>query len=201
MFKKMMILPLMMFTHSTLHASEPVKVEEDPSLFESLGKKIDDATHSFGEQLDEAGVTARIFGKYSIDSKLGPFKIQIFTNDGNVKLVGDLQTGEQFERAVMLAASTESVRHVDAARLVIKDTTANSADLYLTALIKAEIIKNRLFDKNEPNTWPVSVAANNNVITLKGKLSSPGKKQQLIEISESFDGISKIEDFITIEKN
>lgn len=190
------LVPLITFADQT---TQPPAAKSEPGLFEELGKKLDKASDKMAVELDETATTAKIMGKYSIDKDLGPFKIQAFTKGGHVTLVGEVQTESQYEKAIMHAAATENVNKVDATRLNVVQKQNPLPDVYLTALIKAKLIKTRLFEKDDPTTWPIKIEAKNNVVYTSGTLTGEGQKQHLLEIIHSIEGIDSIKDDIKIE--
>ncbi|MFO1257449.1 MAG: BON domain-containing protein [Gammaproteobacteria bacterium] len=199
--KRLLILAISLAPLAVLadNATQSAVPKSEPGLFEELGKKLDKASDKMAIELDETATTAKIMGKYSIDKDLGPFKIQAFTKAGHVTLVGEVQTESQYEKAIMHAAATESVNKVDATRLNVVQKQNPLPDVYLTALIKAKLIKTRLFEKEDPTTWPVKIEAKNNVVYLSGTLSGEGQKQHLLEVIHGIEGIDSIKDDIKIE--
>lgn len=196
-----LFLALTLFPLITL-ADQPVQTppaKSEAGLFEELGKKLDKASDKMAVELDETATTAKIMGKYSIDKDLGPFKIQAFTKGGHVTLVGEVQTELQYEKAIMHAASTENVNRVDATRLNVVQKQNPLPDVYLTALIKAKLIKSRLFEKDDPTTWPIKLEAKNNVVYATGTLTGEGQKQHILEVIHTIEGIESIKDDIKIE--
>jgi hyperosmotically inducible periplasmic protein len=199
--KKIIICTLTCLSLSAF-ADAPIKTDTSSAggMFEDLGKKLDKASDKLSVEFDETSITAKIMGKYSIDRDLGPFKIQAFTKGNHVTLVGEVQTEEQYEKAIMHAASTEGVHQVDASRLNVVQKQNALSDIYLTAIIKAKLIKGRLFKKDDPNAWPIKIESKNNVVYASGTLTGEGQKQHILEVIHTIDGIDSIKDDIKVEE-
>lgn len=70
------------------------------------------STQTAGEQVDDAGITARVKAKLAADGDVNPFNIDVDTNEGVVTLQGRVEKEEARTKAEQLARETDGVRRV-----------------------------------------------------------------------------------------
>lgn len=71
------------------------------------------STQTAGEQIDDAGITARVKAKLAADGDINPFNIDVDTVDGIVTLNGKVAKAEAKSKAGELARDTDGVRRVN----------------------------------------------------------------------------------------
>jgi osmotically-inducible protein OsmY len=80
------------------------------------GKVLRRQAREFGSAVadasGDAAITAKIKGKYAVNSELSALSISVNTTDGRVTLAGSCRTHDQIGKAVLVAMQTDGVREV-----------------------------------------------------------------------------------------
>ncbi|HEX2641821.1 MAG TPA: BON domain-containing protein [Thermoanaerobaculia bacterium] len=71
------------------------------------------STKTAGEQLDDAGITAKVKAKLTADGDINPFNIDVDTNEGVVTLTGKVAKEEARTKAERYARDTDGVKRVN----------------------------------------------------------------------------------------
>jgi hyperosmotically inducible protein len=156
---------------------------------------------NISNQAKDAAITTKINADYTKDSELNPVKIQVTTENGHVTLKGEVQNDRQFEDAVMYAAATEGVQSINADHLTVTRSKAPMRDSYITAKVKATLLKNRIFGDNAVRNWTVNVTTKNRVVYLRGNVDSKLERKQIIHLAQQIDGVKKVKSSLRIKKN
>ena len=91
--------------------------KHDAVTMDALERK--EAKQSVGEYIDDAGVTAKVKGKFVSQKGLDSLDIKVVTVDGAVTLLGDVDNKAQAELAGNVAREVEGVKAVNN-QLVVK---------------------------------------------------------------------------------
>ena len=168
----------------------------------------------------DAGITASVKSKLASDDLVKARQIDFDTMDHVVTLNGTVHTAEEEAQALQIARATEGVTSVvdnidvrggmdgsaptsgsaesmspmggDAAGSMT-GTGAAAADEELEARVKAAIeADNSLKDQ------PVTVEANNGVVTIGGTVDSAAAKTKAAEVAGDVTGVSRVDDNVTV---
>ena len=70
------------------------------------------STQTVGEEVDDATITTKVEAKLTGDSEVSAYNVDVDTNDGVVRLSGEVEKPEARAEAEKLARDTEGVRRV-----------------------------------------------------------------------------------------
>ncbi|KGP62468.1 hypothetical protein EP47_14475 [Legionella norrlandica] len=96
-----------------------------------------------------------------------------------------------------MTESTQGVGEVNADQLTVKDSKHPLQDTYLTAKIKAALIRSDLMDKDIPS-WTIGVETKNGEVYLSGQVASAEERQAILKVVESVKGVQKVNDEMEI---
>lgn len=81
--------------------------------FTVMGLAACSSTQTAGEQIDDAGITAKVKAKLAADGDINPFNIDVDTVDGVVTLTGKVSQADARSKAEQLARDTDGVKRVN----------------------------------------------------------------------------------------
>jgi osmotically-inducible protein OsmY len=152
-----------------------------------------------GHEVDESGITMSVMAKYALDSEIGPFKLQVYTNGSTVSLAGELQSESQYSKAILLAASVKDVTNVDTSKLTVKQTVVSLSDLRLAAMVRGNLLRNAVFNDESTSAWPITIEVTEDEINVTGTVSTESEKEHILDVIRSTQGASNIDDEIGVQ--
>jgi hyperosmotically inducible periplasmic protein len=154
------------------------------------------------QELDDAGISAKIKGKLAADSETSAIKIGVDTTHGVVTLSGVVPTEREKAKAEQLARSTEGITQVInnitinpdslGATSVAKKTEEAVTDATILAKIKAKLLTEGITNTN------VDVA--NGVVTLRGEVENDKQVTLAADIARSTVGVTSVNNQLAIKK-
>jgi len=148
--------------------------------------------------IKDSAITTAVKGKYIKERSLDSFDINVKTQKGVVYLSGEVNTDEQFNKAVSLATATNGVKQVDAADLRIKKGRLTRADLTIVASIEGNLLRHNLTERNKIDIDNVTIKSREQEVYLTGQMKSKKEKNQLLRIVKKTDNVKKVHDEIDI---
>ena len=132
-------------------------------------------TQTVGEELDDATLTTRVEAKLTGDSEVSAFNVDVDTNEGVVRLSGEVEKPEARAEAEKLTRETEGVRSVinDITIGEGRDTGDRMSDTEITTKIKAKITGD-----GDLSPFNINVDTKDGVVTLRGAVKSVESKQE-----------------------
>lgn len=144
-----------------------------------------------GQVADDTAITAQIKAQYAQDKLLDSFDIHVATKQNIVYLSGTVETDMQYEKAVTIAESTDSVDDVNANGLKVKDSKSPLSDTLITAKIKGLILKDKTLNTATRNS-DVSVETKDGVVYLSGTVSSSDQKNYIQKLVKSVKNVKNV---------
>lgn len=172
---------------TTTNTTQPTTAEKVKEKLQHIGDKVNDAT-----------LTTTIVAKFAVDPLLGPFKIDVSTNNNMVMLSGNLDSNTQYERALDIASSTNGVTGVDAKNLTVTPSSNYSADAFTTYKVKTALLKAQYFNSGDFNAWNLHVETNNGVVYIVGQVHSSEAKSRVMEIVTGVEGVNDVKTDIQV---
>lgn len=140
----------------------------------------------------EISITSAIKAQYARDKLLKPYDIQVTTKNNAVVLSGFVDSKKQFEQAVLIAELTPNVIGTDADNLKIKGSDLPLADTYLTAKVKAVLLKDKLTQPKTFKSAKLSVETVDGVVYLTGSVRNKLQLQKIIREISAVDGVKQV---------
>jgi len=157
---------------------------------------------TLGAAIGDTGITAKLKGRLSSDSRLDGSDISVETNNGVVTLSGTAKAGAAKEAAEELARSVEGVEGVDnkiAAPTALDtfvndaDKAANTAGEAITDTVITTKLKAALIADETTKGTAINVTTNDGQVTLSGEVASGAEREKAISIATRTDGVKKVD--------
>lgn len=150
-------------------------------------------TDSTAIQLNDKEILA------AVDAALAPYKdqVQVQVINGTVSLSGQVNSDTDYEKVITLTESIQGISDVNVDKLTVKESKQPLKDTYLTAKIKAALIRSDLMDKDIPS-WTLGVETKNGEVYLSGQVASAEEKQAILKLVTSVKGVEKVNDKMEI---
>ncbi len=154
------------------------------------------STQTVGEEIDDATITTKIEAKLTGDSEVSAYNVDVDTNDGVVRLSGEVEKAEAKAEAEKLARDTEGVRRVINEITVGegRSTGDRLSDTEITTKIKAKITGD-----GDLSPFNINVDTKDGVVTLRGTVKSMESKQEAERIARETSGVKKVDNMLQVE--
>jgi osmotically-inducible protein OsmY len=172
----------------------------------------DDAAteRSVSQQVKDAWIHGRLETAYALNRYLNPFDIDTEVSDGVVRLTGTLNSDIDRDLAIKIAEGIDGVREVESALAVnpgARPTTPVQGngeertfgqwidDVTATARVKSNLVAN-----GNTKGLSIDVDTENDVVTLKGTVSSRKEKMLAEMIARNTEGIANVRNQLEINE-
>lgn len=136
--------------------------------------------------------------KHAVEAALTQYPdVKVTVTNGIVYLDGQLASDTDYEKVVMLTESVDGIGDVNADNLTVKDSRAPLTDTYITAKVKAAILKSDIMGRDIPS-WSVSIETRDGQVILSGEVASAQQKQAIMTVVNSVKGVKGIDDQLTL---
>jgi osmotically-inducible protein OsmY len=154
------------------------------------------STQTVGEEIDDATITTKVEAKLTGDPEVSAFNVDVDTNDGVVRLSGEVEKPEAKAEAEKLARETEGVRRVinDITVGPGRDAGDRLSDTEITTKIKAKITGD-----GDLSPFNINVDTKDGVVTLRGTVKSMESKQEAERIARETSGVKKVDNMLQVE--
>jgi hyperosmotically inducible protein len=154
------------------------------------------STQTVGEELDDATITTKVEAKMAGDPDVSAFNVDVDTNDGVVRLSGEVEHAEAKAEAEKLARETEGVRRVinDITVGEGRDVGDRAADTEITTKIKAKITGD-----GDLSPFNINVDTKDGVVTLRGTVKTMDAKQEAEKIARDTSGVKSVQNMLQVE--
>lgn len=153
-------------------------------------------TVPMGQQMDDAGIGAKVKGKIAADPDTNPFEIDVDVSDGVVTLRGRVEEAGDRVEAEKLARETEGVRRV-INRITVGEDMHNDApgsDGAITAAIKAKLAVD-----TDVAAVNIDVDVTEGVVTLSGIVKTAAARTKAHDIAHSVSGVKKVNNELKVQ--
>ena len=152
-------------------------------------------SRSASDQVDDAWITSKVESKLAADPEVNNFEIDVDTQDGVVRLSGNVEQDKARQEAEKLARSTEGVKEV-VNEIQIGDPTLkeNVTDAWIVTKIKA-----KLSASGDVNPFNIDVDAVEGVVTLSGIVKKEEAKSEAERIARDTQGVKEVHNRIKVE--
>lgn len=149
----------------------------------------------FGEQIDDATITATVKTKLAADPEVNPFRINVDVEAGVVRLSGVVEKDTTRYEAEKLARHTRGVREVINDIQVGKKTIASRWD----DTTIATKVKSKLTADPEINPFNITVEVQDGVVTLFGKVKSANHRDEAEKLALNTQGVVRVKNLLELE--
>ncbi|MCD6055802.1 MAG: hypothetical protein K0R12_764 [Gammaproteobacteria bacterium] len=130
--------------------------------------------------MQDAKITAQLAQAFTKSSLFNNKIVSIQSEQGNVFLVGKVDSRTAWEEAVKIAKATRGVNSVDASHLTIQSSSLPIADKLEAVKVRKEIERiDELANGSRPQFKNVRVEVNNGLLFLSGEVSTAEQKAQI----------------------
>jgi osmotically-inducible protein OsmY len=146
----------------------------------------------------DVNITQNVKNNISNNTKLSEFNIDVITNDGVVELVGMVNADADAETIIEIAQSTEGVKDVETSQLKVKDSQQPFADTVITAKVKGEFIKAKLFgEKVAPMS--IHVETKDGIVYLSGNARTQTQIDNAIDLAKKVKNVKEVQSKVALE--
>ena len=153
------------------------------------------------QELSDSVITTKITAKYTKNNKLNPLKILVSTENGVVKLSGNVKDKQAFVEALRLANATKGVKAVDTDNLEIKAVNTSLTDAYITAKVETAVLKAKVLDDESIPLAGINAKTTNGIVTLSGIVKSNASIIAILKRVNAINGVKKIISYIQVNPN
>ncbi|STX50805.1 osmotically inducible protein Y [Legionella busanensis] len=158
-------------------------------------------TTSTQSAVNDTAIVDQVKALYQKNSLLKDKNIKIIATNHRVMLSGKVDTDMEYEQAISLAESVQGVADVDADNLLVKDSKSPLADTFITAKVKGNLMKEKLFGEKDIAYWPVNVETKNGVVYLAGNVDSNEQRNNIENLVKRVSGVKSVKSSLTVNQN
>lgn len=147
-------------------------------------------TRPLEQQFDDSAITTSLGSKYTLDSEIDRYRIDIDTLNGVVTLRGTVGDAEQITDAERIARSTDGVEDVEN-ELTVDTTPRTVKESFEDAWIVV-MIDSKLSVDPEVHSRNVDVDVQQGVVTLSGIVETAAASTEAADLANSVDGVTKV---------
>lgn len=151
----------------------------------------------------DLGITTKVKSRLETDRNVNASQIQVSTQNKVVTLSGAVDSPESKDHVVGIARGIEGVMDVvdnlsvSTAVAAMPKSAAGTASAPNDGAITVAV-KQKLQEQPETAAENITVDTQGGVVTLTGVVKTPAKKDQVIQIARSTDGVQRVEDHLTV---
>lgn len=143
-------------------------------------------------EISDSVITTKVTAKFTKNIHLNPFKIYVSTDNGIVRLSGNVKDKDAFIEALRIAKNTKGVKAVDAENLNIKIVNTALTDAYITAKVETAILKAKVLDDESIPIVGINAKTVNGIVTLSGEVKNVNSIIKIIKRVNNIKGVKKI---------
>jgi hyperosmotically inducible protein len=151
-------------------------------------------SRSAGKQVDDAWITSKVETKLAADDDINNFEIDVDTNEGVVRLSGQVENAADRAEAEQIARSTEGVRSV-VNEIQIGDPTLgeNVTDAWILTKIKSKLVADP-----QVSAFNIDVDVTEGNVTLSGTVEKAAAKAEAEKLARATQGVKDVDNKIEV---
>jgi hyperosmotically inducible protein len=153
----------------------------------------------FAAPVDDASIQQDIKSKMAADKTVSDLNVQVETRQGVVFLTGVTPTDTEASTVVEIASSTPGVTDVDTSNLKTTKSEHPLNDAFITAKVKGEFVKNKLFGDRPVPVMSVSVETKNGVVFLTGTAETKQQAENAVRLAKAVKGVKRVTSKVTVQ--
>ena len=162
------------------------------SLLFSVSQTQATALKTKNSESSDGFITSKITEQFAGISNLNPSKISIATQNGVVKLSGEVKDKQILVDAFWLARTTKGVKLVDINDLEIKHVNTTLSDAYITAKVETAVLKAKILDDESIPLVGINATTANGIVTLTGAVKKNKSITAILKRANAVRGVKKI---------
>lgn len=143
-------------------------------------------------QVNDSDLTSNIQSRLASDPLSASSTVQVSTNQGVVILTGIANTDAEATKIIEIAQSTPGIRDVDTTQLQVKDSKQPFSDTVITAKVKGNFIKEKLFGDKDISLMGIVVETKDGVVYLSGTADSQDQADNAVRLAKSVTGVKNV---------
>jgi osmotically-inducible protein OsmY len=140
----------------------------------------------------DKAVTSKVKARYNDYDYLDPVYVAVSTENGVVRVDGNLEHDPEFEQAYFLAKTTDGVRAVDVERLEVRNSNVEFQDRETNAAIKVELYESGLVDGEDVSAWAIKTRTENGVVFVDGRVANENERLRVAEVIYATPSVEKV---------
>lgn len=142
-----------------------------------------------GDELDEAGLAARVESRLAADPEVSAFDVGVAVDGRVVTLTGEVGSAEAAAEAAKIAGATRGIQGV--INRLDAPMTMEDSDAAITAAVRE-----RLADQLDGAAIGVETA--DGYVTLRGTVDSADARQKAVALARNVDGVTGVKDALRV---
>lgn len=153
---------------------------------------------SFGERVDDAGITASVKSRLAADPTAKAYQINVDTNEGVVQLNGFVDSQDNKQAAERIAKAVDGVKRVDN-NLTVGDKDRTFGEAMGDTGI-ATRVKTALAADASTKSYQIKVDVNGGNVELGGFVDTESSKDNASRVVRSVDGVKSVQNNLVVQK-
>lgn len=149
----------------------------------------------------DKAITSYFRTKLAQNKTLSKYKMNVKTEDGILALYGNINSDNDANELIELAASIPGVREVDTSLLTTINSKKRFNDLAITAKINGAFLREQLYGNADITVATIGVETKNGIVFLTGHAISPDQAHTAKKIAESVLGVEWVASAIEVESS
>lgn len=137
-------------------------------------------------------ITTTITNQFTKNTNLNALSILVATQNGIVKLSGNVKDKQAFAEAFQLAFTTKGVKSVNIDNLEINHTNTTLTDAYITAKIETAVLKAKILDDESIPLVGINATTVNGIVTITGEVKRNKSIIAILKRANAVRGVKKI---------
>jgi len=175
-------------------------VTNTPSATAPLSQATD-TMQATSPAVNDAQIIANIHTKIAADKTVSKSNVMTTSQNGVVKLIGNVDTDTEASKIIEIANSTPGVQSTDESQLTVKKSQQPMADTAITAKVKGSFVREKLFGDQDVSPMSISVETKDGVVYLTGTTDTQEKAANAVKIAESISGVKRVESKVEVKKS
>tara|TARA_B100000749_G_scaffold114475_1_gene87510 strand:- start:143 stop:646 length:504 start_codon:yes stop_codon:yes gene_type:complete len=133
------------------------------------------------------------------NSVLKDFPLSVSVANYDVEIKGTVESKTDLGILILLAMKQNCVKAVNITNVKVTNAKKESlSDVVVSATIMGKLMQNNFMSSNT-KTWTIGIDTNNGIVNLTGNVKTQAKKDKIIKIINSVDGVKSINDTLTVK--
>jgi hyperosmotically inducible protein len=170
------------------------------SLALAFGTPLALANTSSTNAIVDTNITQNVQASIAANTTTSSSVINVNTQNGVVKLQGNVKTDAEASAATQIAESTPGVKDVDTSNLTVQDSQQPLTDMYITAKVKGIFLREKVLGDAPLSIANLNVETKNGVVYLTGKVENRTQLKNAIKLAKTIQGVNRVEAKVEVNR-
>lgn len=152
-------------------------------------------------RISDISITKKISTQFEEKLNLTPPKITVTTQQGIVKLTGEVRDKQALVDTFWIARTTPGVKMVDVDDLQIKHHNTMLSDAYITAKVETAVLKAKILDDESIPLVGINASTINGIVTIMGEVKRQESINAILKRAHAIRGVKKIVSNLRVKEN